>query len=399
MHSLAVGTSPLALWAVYPVTALLAAACTRVALRYVSSEVIAGTILLLIIIGFLFSGLRTAERPAFLYEVEPPAEAYEFDPVLFVKTFYLFDSGQGFYEAYAEAFRQDKRFDQPPASLAAWRSPTVTAVWSAAFDSGRGIVAAYVVLSALSLGGLYLIARRVSDPVSALVAPALAFAYYLSALTSDMFTEYEFWAGFAAILSAVLVFWRREKLGIASAVLAGAMREWFISAAIAGAVQRLATRKWKKSLPWLAASAAVLALYAANTALVARHLRSEGIRPTLGAERLSGGGPLFILYTLRFSGGWYTHAYAVPYLTFGLSLAGAVYLLLKRNYYVPTLMFVPLAAFLVVGSGQRPGGQMCWNDYYGAAFMPFCFVLTACAWKLVEWRRSSRAEVDMERAA
>jgi hypothetical protein len=49
----------------------------------------------------------------------------------------------------------------------------------------------------------------------------------------------------------------------------------------------------------------------------------------------------------------------------------------RRSLYLPALLIAPLAGFMIFGSNQGPFGETGWNDYYGAVYLPFAFILAA----------------------
>jgi hypothetical protein len=321
---------------------------------------------------------------------EPADEGYGFDPVFFVKVFYMVDRGTDFYKAYGDAFALDARFDAPPTDVAGWRTPTVTAIWSALFDSGTGLIYGFIFFGAAAMIGGYFIGSRSSDPVSALVVPALMCPYYLYAVSRFWFPEYEFWAGFVALGAAALYVAGREWEALGAGVLAGAMREWLIASTMAGLAGQLRRKAWKRAIPWVLGVLAVVVVYLVNMYVVRQYLTGVGLTPGLGAAgRAGAGGPGFVLYLLQFCSMFYAHPYAIPYTVFALALIGAARRALEGDWYLPVCFLAPVAAFLVFGSvNGRPGAPEGWNDYYSAAFMPFAFVLVASSWRMLGgWKR------------
>lgn len=363
----------------WPFAALAGSGISFVFRQALKREHLAYGVAALLLLAFFAQSVPAARPVAQMAATEPQAEQYGFDPIFFLKVFYLQDQGQSFNEAYDNGYRQDARFDAPFPDVSAWRSPLLTGLWAALFDSGAPIVWSFVFLSLAALGALYFIAMKVSDETSALVAPALAFPYYHVALRTPWLFEYEYWAGFAIIASAVLVLVKRRWEGLGFAVLGVALREWLISGVVAGAVDRLAKKEWRRALPWIGGVVFGVAFYIVKSMLVRDHLASVGVEPSVAWGRIGSGGPAFVLYTLQFGNQLYAHPYVVPYAAFFLALAGAGWLIHKRHYHLPMLLLVPLLAFMFVGSGQKPGGPAGWDDYYNAAFMPFAFALAASA--------------------
>jgi len=373
---------------VAPFVAVVVAGCASAGGVWLVARVPARTLslvgLALIVVIFAAVALPIAGDMADGLSVEPPDEGFAFDPVFFTKVFWTQERGVGFYEAYGSSFAADARFGTATPDIAGWRSPVTSTLWSLLFSSAAHILYAFILLAAGSMATAWFIARRIADDVSALAASALMVPYYLVAIAEFWFPEYEFWAMFALLGSAVFLVVKRPWPALGLATLAGAMREWLISGVVAGAVHLVGKRKWRDAVPWMIAAVAVVTLYIGNAYLVRQYLVGVGIEPELGSGgRVGGGGPLFILYTLQFCSRAYVHPDVMPYAALFLGLASAVGLILRKHYYLPALLLLPLAAFMVFGSGRVPGDPVGWNDYYNAAFMPIAFVLASGAWRVL----------------
>lgn len=348
-------------------------------------------LLILISFNFLVQGLVVSKGVAQKASIEPPAEGYSFDPVFFLKVYYLMKGGEGFYKAFDQGFREDARFDKPYTTVAGWRSPVLFWMWSKAFPTGAEIVYVFIFLSLVALSVSYYLARRISDEVSALVAPALLSAYFLYATVSWWFMELEFWASFLAIFSAFFFYQRKEKLSLGFALLAGSIREWLVSNVLAGMVEKLSKREWRKSLLWIFSFLFLALFYVVNSIIITRYLRGAGFEPSAGLKgRIGGGGIDFILYTLQFCAQFFLNPGFTPYLAFILALLGAVYLLREKDYFLTLLFLFPLLAFLFVGSGKGLGDPPGWNDYYNASFMPLAFIIAPAFWKVFLLKSSPR---------
>lgn len=372
---------------------LVGAALGQLSLRAVPRRTAAWVLAALVVFVFLVQAFTFAPQLAEQVRVEPPDEQYAFDPVFFVKVFYLQERGTPFHQSFGEAFAADKRFETPTPDLAGWRSPVTSTMWSLAFGSGAQIVYAFVFLAALAMVAVYFLASGAADEISALAAPALLVPYYLFALQRFWFPEYEFWAAFFVLASAVLYALKRFWPAVGFAFLGGAMREWLIGGAIAGAVDRALKRRWREAIPWMVAAVLIVAVYVANMAFVRDYLVSVGVTPSLGASsRVGGGGPGFILYTVTFCADLLASPALMSYLAFFMGLAGSVRLVLRKEYFLPALVLLPLCAFLVFGSGRGPGDETGWNDYYNAAYWPFVVTLVPAALHLLPGRRSEGHE-------
>ena len=323
---------------------------------------------------------------------EPRAETYSYDPVFFMKTFYLVERhGEGYYQAYGQASREDARFTQPISNLAGWRTPALTWLWALLFRSSHDIVVGFIVAAAVSMLLGFALAARLADAAVAVVVPALLFPYYLAALDSLHFLSYEVWAACFAMAAAALVAYRLDKLGLVFGIAAGVIREWFVSVLLAGIVRHLWRRRWLHAGVWALGLAAVVAVYALNIARAREYLLSVGVNPASGTQgRLGNGGPLFVLYTLQFNARFYAQEYVVPYAAFFLGLVGCAALLRRGEPFVPTLVLVPVAFFMLSGSGHKPGDPYGMDVYYSGAFLPFSMVAACCAGQL--FRRRAKGE-------
>lgn len=364
----------------------------RVALKYLSYALVVVLCAL-----FLVQGFRAVPGLDRRIGGEPRAETYNYDPYFFIKTFYLMeDHGEGYYQAYGQAVRDDARFSQPVSNLAGWRTPALTYLWMLLFGSSHGITVGFVVIAAAMLAVGYAIAVRVSDPATALVVPALLSAYFLAAMDSLHYLSYEVWASFFCLTAAALVTYGRNKTGLVFAVAAAAIREWFVSALIAGILDHLRKRRWRSAAVWAAGLLVVLAFFVFNVWNAREYLLSLGLRPTSGAAgRLGRGGPLFVLYTLQFNARFFVQEYAVPYLVFFLGLIGCAALVRRGELFLPSLVLMPVIFFLFAGSGHRPGDPYGMDVYYSGAFLPFSMIAACCARQLLRPQESRGIEPNI----
>jgi hypothetical protein len=89
------------------------------------------------------------------------------------------------------------------------------------------------------------------------------------------------------------------------------------------------------------------------------------------------------------------------YLVFFLGLLGSAVLVARREYYLPSLILVPLVFFLFTGSGHRPGDPYGMDVYYSGAFLPFAMIATCAAGSLLERlgrRRGGKRGYDLRPA-
>ncbi len=356
---------------------------TSALLRRIRLKHLAYGLMVILCVIFLIQGFQALPSMDRQVGGEPRAETYNYDPFFFLKTFYLVEHGEGYYQAYGQAIADDARFTEPVANLAGWRTPALTGLWTLLFRSGHEIVVAFILVAAATLPLGYLTAARLSDPTTALVVPALLIPYYLAALASLHFLSYEIWASFFAIAALALVTLRRDKAGLALVIGAAAIREWFVSAFVGGIIGHVRHRHWRSAGLWSGALVLVLAFYAINIWHARDYLLSLGIHPSSGSEgRLGKGGPLFVLYTLQFNARFFAQVYVVPYLVFLFGLVGCAALIRRGETFLPSLVLVPVAFFLFTGSGLHPGDPYGMDVYYSGAFLPFAMIAACCAGQL-----------------
>jgi hypothetical protein len=363
---------------------------TSVLRRRIKLKHLAYGLVVLLCAIFLVQGFQTLPSMDRQVGGEPRAETYNYDPFFFLKTFYLVERGEGYYQAYGQAIAEDARFTQPVSNLAGWRTPVLTRLWTLFFRSGHEIIVAFILIAAATLPLGYLTAARLSDPATALIVPALLIPYYLAALASLHFLSYEIWASFFALAGLALVTCKKDKAGLALFVGAAAVREWFVSAFVGGIIGHVRHRRWISASLWGGGLVLVLAIYALNIWHARDYLLSLGIRPSSGSDgRLGKGGPLFALYTLQFNARFFAHVYVVPYLVFFLGLIGCGALIRRGETLLPSLVLVPVVFFLFTGSGHHPGDPYGMDVYYSGAFLPFAMIAACCAGQLLRPRRAT----------
>ncbi len=347
--------------------------------RRVNFRILSYAVALLLCAIFLLQAHNQAETVERYVAREPPAESYNYDPVFFMKTFWLVEKhDMGFYEAWGQASQADARFEQPTTNLAGWRTPVATRLWTTLFDSGTGILLGYVLGATLALLLAYALAARLSDPATALLVPIVLIPFYLSAITTYQYLSYETWGGFFAIAAAFFVAHRLERAGLAFSFGAAILREWFVSALLGGIIMQLWRRRWREACRWGVALGLTFLVWGLNIWHARQYLRSAGVDTTLGAsERFGVGGPGFLLHTLSYNSQGYALTHVVPLVVFFFGLAGVAALLIRKQPFVPSLILVPVAIFLVSGSAGYPGGPYT-GACYGGAFIPFIAVATCC---------------------
>ena len=372
--------------------ALVVALIIGLLLRRVSFRHLSYSLVLLLCAAFMLQAVQQARPLEPVLSHEPKAKAYNYDPVFFMKTFWLVEKhGMGYYAAWGEASREDARFSQPTTNLVGWRTPVLTRLWTILFRSPTGILRGYILGATLALLLAYALAARLSDPATALLVPAVLAPFYLAAIPSYQYLSYETWGGFFAIAAALFMSYRLERAGLALSFGAAIIREWFVSAIVGGIVLQLWRRRWYAAGIWATALGLCFLVWGLNIWHARQYLLSVGIVPTLGASgRLGVGGPRFLLHTLWYNAQAYGLVHAVPLVVFVAGLAGVVALLRRKQPFVPSLILVPVVLFLITGSEKSPGGPLTGADY-GGAFLPFLAVASCCLWDFFGRRRAQEA--------
>jgi hypothetical protein len=343
-------------------------------LQSVRREYLVFILLALILLNFGLIAQQGSSRVAAIASTEPPAEAYSFDGIFFEKVYYLVKRGMSFYKAYDEGFRQDARFDTPPAAVSGWRMPTLFWLWSP-LPNGRAIVSSFILLSIIAMFCAFFAVRRFIDPVLSLLAPTFLSTYLLFGIVSWWHTELEYWALFFALPAITLYLYNQRIAALPFAALASLIREWMIAVLLAGLIDNLFHKRKRESMLWGGTFVLVIAAYALNLYFVVSHLKSVGIKPVLLSGGLFNGGIGFILYTIQFGSSFFVKEVNFLYLLFFTGLFGVLYFAYKeRKPFFSCVALLPLIAFLFYGTGKVPGDPPGWADYYNINFMPFLLV-------------------------
>jgi hypothetical protein len=209
-------------------------------------------------------------------------------------------AGEPYYKVAAAVFEEIHALNpaSPPlaGSATSYRLPTLYVLLAKMPNPGMMINLLLLVCS-FGVGAAYVLARRFVTPVPALLGASLV-ASMLSGYTGPMLLDPESWAGVLALCSAMFVVLagrdraRTMTLHIAAAtcaLLATSLRELSVafilvglSAALAGPSQR-AMRVW---IPWAAALAGAVAIYAAHIVTVRNVVRGLASPPVSAARWL-----------------------------------------------------------------------------------------------------------------
>lgn len=97
------GLAPVTVFVVLPLATIGASLAAARLKRYVGARMLVVGLLVFLMLSFLVQAASFSGAAARYFAVEPKAETYGFDTVMFVKTVHLMDRGVGFYEAYGRS--------------------------------------------------------------------------------------------------------------------------------------------------------------------------------------------------------------------------------------------------------------------------------------------------------
>lgn len=166
--------------------------------------------------------------------VEPQAGGYQYDAVIYLKTFYLMKHGESFYPAAVEACSGDARLAKdkvvrdgkmfgfwPKPSY--FRQPLPFWMWTASASDGAGIVRLAEVLCAVLLLAMYAGFGR-SLSVRAAIVPMLLFPWLLFHILSLNTFFPDWWAALFSMFALALLAARVPLGAIAAALVASLTR-------------------------------------------------------------------------------------------------------------------------------------------------------------------------------
>jgi hypothetical protein len=207
-----------------------------------------------------------------------PADA---DEIVYRDTLVLMRHGDGFYDAQRQALIVKEH--QPPTSVRAIRPPTIYLVLRWFPPSSWRWLVGLVYLADLML--VWRLARAHSPPAG-LLAVAIAGVWVLGFATY-LFLHAEVW-GLPFFLAGLLAL-RRDKPWAAAALFlaAASIRELYVVGLLGGLVLAVAARgagRRTRAVPWVAALATGVALYAVHVALSLGVLSAHGYNARFGNE-------------------------------------------------------------------------------------------------------------------
>ena len=209
----------------------------------------------------------------------PPAGVVLSDNTFYQRVLWMVDGGQGYYQAFRQAYNENARWGTDPASAISYRFPTLFWFWKLLPGKPLGIVLAMIVLSTIGiLSGVWIVREQAHVAFAVPVAAVLA-AYFLNPSTTNGMLYQEAWAvplGLLGVALTVSSYVRRPMrrwlvAGVALAVLATLVRETMGYLIVAGALASLfapAEERRFRVGAWLAGAAVVGVAFALHVQAV-----------------------------------------------------------------------------------------------------------------------------------
>ncbi len=340
-------------------------------------------------LGFLPGPYRPVHEQQNAFLRQPlVAEQYSFDGEIFRRTVVLMKEGSPFYEAFAQANREDARIgDAQLASPFNFREPLLFYLWVLVPGSeGPGLLALYAIFAAGATVAGWFVSKRFVGPGVALL-PAIALTTYFAwfGLLASWFTMMELWAAFFVIGAFALY---ANRLYVPSAILisiAVAIRELAIVFVPVWVIGWLLSKNRLRDLPGLLVVCVVPIAAIGVHVLLAPASRVAGLG--LAAWMNSTGFPR-LMEALRFGADLIPLAPTVLPLALVCGLLGCLFLRDPRlRWSMLAALLVP-AAFLLVFSKSE------WDYYWGGVYTSTVIALAPLV--LVPLLRPSESSVVIE---
>ncbi|MBI2863865.1 MAG: hypothetical protein HYX94_04810 [Chloroflexi bacterium] len=314
---------------------------------------------------------------------EPPDKAYTVDGALYLKTFYLMKQGEGFYDAFRIAFKQDRDTDIPgtpdhPAQYFNYRLPTLHQLWAWTLPAkGDYILSLLILLETVALLSAFLMVHKWTGGPIALLAPILLAPHYSLFAREWAFDFSELWSALLLVIVGLLFVSGRRVYAVVVVTLVLAIRELFFFAPLAGMAASFLSGRGRHVILWLAPIAVFFGLEAYQYSQIAPYLTVAGERTF--TDWLLEGGASYAVNTVRFA-------------TSGVStndvIAGALLVLAIAGLFsVPTrehkaffgvLLVTPLLSFFFIGHAGGMG-----NAYWGFVYSSTLLILVPMSFNLV----------------
>lgn len=293
---------------------------------------------------------------------EPPDEQYRFDPIIFLKAFYLMERGLPYYKAYGEAYKKDAAHDSYPQYTQTYRFPTVFYLWKTFCPpDGRYLNFLFTFFVLSSLICAFLIAWKFTPTPWALLAPVLLTPYFLYGNLTMWFLATEYWALFFGIIAVCLFVYDFHRLSVVAALLCSLTRELGIFLLFAGLFASWLSKKKKESVIWVIAIIILIAAYFLHLN-AAKPFTSGKPAQSFFAWQLFRLDAFKAIAEFGFVAVPYNKIWAFPLIL--LSILGlSLYTFKEKRPYFLSLILIPTFTFFAMG--RDPGA-----GYWNAVWMP-----------------------------
>jgi hypothetical protein len=303
------------------------------------------------------------------------------DDAFYIRVRALMQQGEGYYQAYTQAYVENARWGSAPPSPFAVRLPTFFWFWNA-LPTSSALVVAMALAASMAVAASAAIASSTVRLPLALPGMASLASYYLYWATKSNITYTEPWAALAALASlACIARWTRSRSGawyagaVAFALAAALTRELFAFLPFAGLLSAVIfreTRSRARASIWLAAIVAMVAAYSVHwwaTGAASAHGGLPSWFGRGGLGNLLGGlsyGTLFLGSTVGFV--WLVVVLGVAALPWFRDA--------EQRTYTVIAVSVPAVAFILMGNGAVNGITGQTLNYWGATLTPLLIAVS-----------------------
>ncbi|MBI4744692.1 MAG: hypothetical protein HY776_07750 [Actinobacteria bacterium] len=341
----------------------------RINKSYHKNNIVIYFLLIFILVNFVNTTIFQNERLIKFASVEPSAEQYAFDGLIFLKTFYLMKNGSDYYNSFSLASLLDSRNDRAPWRIQFFRMPTIFLFWRYFLPAGgENIIYNFVLFSLFCLISSFLLIRKFSDNRTAILAPFILAPYLVYGATSQWFMAIEYWGLFFAIIAVVFYVYDRLILAIIFSLIAVSVRELYLFLPLTGFIVGVYKKNFKEAMFWIFSIAGFILIYIIHYIAASSFLDSS-LTDASSWGAWFNGGLAFLVRTMSF-GLYYFKGMEFFRLASFLALIGLFFL--NENYkklFLAGIIFIPLISFLFIGTGY-------WGDYWGIIYIPFALMLS-----------------------
>lgn len=211
----------------------------------IGEKIISLALVILISVSFIYSTVSTTGDFRSRLLVEPADEKYDYDHLIYLKTYYLMGQGQGYYPALVDAALKDKRIN----SLQQWlhgplfiRQPTVFYIWRMLAPQASYIFYWSLALAVLAVWLLRFGLEKLAGGRIAVISIALLLPYLIIGSTWANILLSDWWASLLVLGAFGLIFRGRYLPAAVLALLAALIRETtallILSALVGGLIAR-----------------------------------------------------------------------------------------------------------------------------------------------------------------